>query len=123
MKAFDGRGPTSPEDQNGMHLRLVVTRAAKDHADPEQKSSQTELRVNRAIEDEIDPGQEAFQIELANLRSSNHQLRAQNLVLRTRIERLKSNRSLERTLIMGGMVSLWFFFILSVMTKLIAASN
>jgi hypothetical protein len=123
MRPFDERGPTSPEDQNGMHLRLVVTGAAEDHADPDQKASQTELLVTRAVGDEADPGQKAFQIELANLRSSNHQLRAENLILRTRIERLKLNRSLERTLIMRGMVSLWFFFILSVMTKLIAASN
>jgi hypothetical protein len=39
------------------------------------------------------------------------------------IERQKSHRVLERSLIIGGMVALWFFFILSVMTKLIALSN
>ena len=35
----------------------------------------------------------------------------------------KSNRSLQKSLIIAGMVSLWFFFILSAITKLIASSN
>jgi len=74
-------------------------------------------------EDEADPDQDLSQTELAKLRSSNHRLRVENLALHTRIERLKSHRSLERSLIIGGMVSLWFFFILSVMTKIIASSK
>ena len=72
---------------------------------------------------ERDLNEELFRTELAELRRSNHQLRAKNLALRSRIERQKSHRVLERSLIIGGMVALWFFFILSVMTKLIALSN
>src|SRR5436305_3758563 len=79
--------------------------------------------VTRVAEDEADTDQDLSQTELAKLRSSNHRLRVENLALRTRIERLKSNRSLERSLIFGGMVSLWFFFFLFVMTNIIASSN
>ena len=85
-----------------MHLRLV-TRASEDEADLDQEA--------------------ASQTELAKLRSLNHQLRVENLALRTRIERLKSNRSLERSLIAGGIVALWLFFVLSVITKLTVLSN
>ena len=103
MRDFDSNGLTSADNHvNAMRTSIVVTRVAEDEADPDQDLSQTEL---------------------AELRSSNHQLRAENLALRTRIERLKSDRSLKRNLIIGGMVSLWFFFILSVMTKIIASSN
>jgi hypothetical protein len=101
MRLLDKNGLTSPEDdRHAMHLRLV-TPVAQDEFDPDQNESETEL---------------------TQLRSANHRLRAENLTLRTRIERLKSNRSLERSLIVGGVASLWFFFILSVMTKLIALS-
>jgi hypothetical protein len=103
MRDFDSNGLTlADDDANAMPMSVVVTRVAEDEADPDQNLSQTEL---------------------AKLRSSNHRLRVENLALRTRIERLKSNRSLERSLIIGGMVSLWFFFILFVMTKIIASSN
>jgi hypothetical protein len=103
MRDFDSSGLTLADDHaNAMHTSVVVTQVA---------------------ENEVDPDQDLSQSELAKLRSSNHRLRAENLALRTRIERLKSNRSLERRLITAGMVSLWFFFILSVMTKLIASSN
>ena len=103
MRDFDSNGLTlADDDANAMPMSVVVTRVAEDEADPDRNLSQTEL---------------------AKLRSSNHRLRVENLALRTRIERLKSNRSLERSLIIGGMVSLWFFFILSVMTKIIASSN
>ena len=102
MRDFDSNGLTlADDDANAMPMSVVVTRVAEDEADPDQHLSQTEL---------------------AKLRSSNHRLRVENLALRTRIERLKSNRSLERSLIIGGMVSLWFLFILS-MTKIIASSN
>lgn len=102
MSFLDKNGVTSPEDdRHAMHLRLV-TPVAQDEVDPDQNESETEL---------------------TQLRSSNHRLRAENLTLRTRIERLKSNRSLERSLIIGGMVLLWFFFVLSVITKLAAVSN
>jgi hypothetical protein len=124
MRPLDSRGLTSPEGQNAMHLRLVITRAAGDEADQDQEASQSELVGTPIVQDEADPDVETTShTELAKLRNSIHQLRAENLALRTRIERLKSNRSLERTLIIGGMVSLWFFFLLSVITKLIAASN
>ena len=96
--ANDNGGLTSPAD--AMSMNGVVARVA-----------------------ERDLDEEFFRTELAELRRSNHQLRAENLALRTRIERLKSNRSLEKSLIIGGMVALWFFFILSVMTNLIALSN
>ena len=103
MRDFDSNGLTlADDDANAMPMSVVVTRVAEDEADTDQDLSQTEL---------------------AKLRSSNHRLRVENLALRTRIERLKSNRSLERSLIIGGMVSLWFFFILFVMTKIIASSN
>ena len=102
MRDFDSNGLTlADDDANAMPMSVVVSRVAEDEADPDQDLSQTEL---------------------AKLRSSNHRLRVENLALRTRIERLKSNRSL-RSLIIGGMVSLWFFFILFVMTKIIASSN
>jgi len=67
--------------------------------------------------------QPSVQTKMAELEASNHQLRVENLALRTRLERQKSNRSLQKSLIIAGMVSLWFFFILSVITKLIASSN
>ena len=105
MRAFDSNGLTSPDDHaNVVHLHhVMVTRGAEDEGGPDQD--------------------DLSRIELAELRSANHQLRAEILALRSRIERLKSNRSLEKNLIIGGMVSLWFIFILGVMTKLIAASN
>ena len=66
----------------------------------------------------------SVQTKMAELEASNHKLRVENLALRTRIERQKSNRSLQKkSLIIAGMVSLWFFFILSAITKLIASSN
>jgi uncharacterized coiled-coil DUF342 family protein len=103
MRPFDSDGLESPADhRNAMHLRLVDSRLA---------------------EDEVDPDQEAVQTELATLRSSTDQLRAENLALRSRIERLKSNRSLERRLILGGMLAVWLFFMLYVVNKLIALSN
>ena len=69
----------------------------------------------------VDPDQDASHTELAKLRSSNHQLRVQNLALRSSVERLKSNRSFERNFMIGGVVSLWFFFILFVLTKFVAS--
>ena len=63
---------------------------------------------------------DADQTELTDLRSSNEQLRVENLRLRARIERLKSSRSLERYLMSGGMTLLWFFFIAFVLHKMIA---
>jgi hypothetical protein len=102
MRDFDSNGLTLADDHpDSMRASIVVTRVAGDKAGPDRDLSQTEL---------------------SKLRSSNHRLRAENLALRTRIERLKSNRSVERCLIVAGMASLWFFFILSVMTKLIALS-
>jgi hypothetical protein len=92
-------------------------------ADDHIQATRTSIVVTRVADDEPGPDQDLAQTELAKLRSSNRQLRAENLALRTRIERLKSDRSLKRNLIIGGMVSLWFFFILSVMTKIIASSN
>jgi hypothetical protein len=103
MTPFDSHGLTSPEDhRNEIHIGVVVSRVAQH---------------------EVDLDQEASQKELAKLRNSNHQLRAENLALRTRIERLKSGRSLERNLIIGGVLALWFFFIFSVISKIIASSN
>ena len=104
MRPFDSNGLTAPDDHtNVVRMNVVVTRGAEDEADPDQD--------------------DLSHTELAELRSSNYQLRAENLALRTRIKRLKSNRSLEKSLIIGGMVTLWFFFILSIITKLITASN
>jgi hypothetical protein len=100
MRSFDPDGLTSTEhSRNAIDIGVVVARVA------------------------TDPDQDLCQTELAKLRSSNHRLRAENLALRTRIERLKSNRSLEKRVIIVGMLSLWFFFLLSVMSKLIALSN
>ena len=103
MRSFDGL--TSYDDHaNVVPMHVVVRRVAEEEkAEPDQD--------------------DVFRTEIAELRSSNHQLRAEILALRNRIERLKSHRSLERSLIIGGLVSLWFIFILAVMTKLIAASN
>ena len=102
MRDFDSNGLTSADDYpDAIHTNVVVTRVAGDKADPDRDLSKTAL---------------------SKLRSSNHQLRAENLALRSRIERLKSNRSVETCLIVVGMLSLWFFFILSVITKLIAPS-
>jgi len=102
MRDLDSIGLTLADQGANAPMSIVVTRVAEGEPDSDQDLSQTEF---------------------AKLRSSNHRLRAENLALRTRIERLKSNRSLERSVIIGGMVLLWFFFILSVMTKLIASSN
>ena len=89
MRDFDSNGlALANDDAKATPMSVVVTRVAEDEADPDQDLSQTEL---------------------AKLRSSNRQLRAENLALRTRIERLKSDRSLKRSLIIGGMMSLWFF--------------
>ena len=102
MRDFDGNGLTADEHTNATRTSFVVTRVPEDEANPDPDPSQKEL---------------------AKLRSSNRRLRVENLALRARIERLKSNRSLEKSLIIGGVLSLWFFFILYVMTKLIASSN
>ena len=103
--SFDNNGLTSPDDHaNVVHLHhVMVTRGAEDEGGPDQD--------------------DLSRIELAELRSANHQLRAEILALRSRIERLKSNRSLERSLIAGGIVALWLFFVLSVITKLTVLSN
>ena len=95
MRELDSNGLISADDRlDAVHTSIVVARVAADEVDPDRDLSQTELS----------------------------KLRAENLALRTRIERLKSNRSVERCLIVAGIASLWFFFILSVMTKLIALS-
>jgi hypothetical protein len=100
MTSFDANRLKSPEDRrNELRLRLVVDGAAEDELDCDQEASQTELEM---------------------LRSSNHRLRVENLALRTRIEGLKSGRSLERYLMIGATMLLWFFFILFVINKTIA---
>jgi hypothetical protein len=100
MTSFDANGLKSPEDRrNELRLRLVVDGAAEDELDCDQEASQTELEM---------------------LRSSNHRLRVENLALRTRIEGLKSGRSLERYLMIGATMLLWFFFTLFVINKTIA---
>jgi hypothetical protein len=103
MGSFDTDGLTSLEhDRNAMHMGVVVARVVEDVADADRELSQTEF---------------------AKLRSSNDRLRVENLALRTRIERLKSDRSLERYLMIGGMALLWFFFIAFVLHKLTTLSS
>lgn len=98
MRSFDTDGLLLSEHQtDAVNIGAVVARVAE----------------------EVD----ADQTELADLRSSNEQLRVENLRLRARIERLKSSRSLERYLMTGGMALLWFFFIAFVLHKLIALSS
>jgi hypothetical protein len=98
MTSFDTNGLLLPEHQtDAINIGAVVAR----------------------VREEAD----ADQAELADLRSSNQRLRVENLALRTKIERLKSSRSLERYLMIGGMAFLWFAFIAFVMHKLIAFSS
>ena len=98
MRSFDTNGLLLPEHEtDGINIGAVVTRVAEEA--------------------------DADQAELADLRSSNHRLRVENLVLRTRIERLKSSRSLERYLMLGGMAFLWFSFIAFFLHKLVALSS
>ena len=102
MRAFDTDGLTSPELEGD----------ATDIVAP----------IAQAVE-QGDQETDAHQAELAELRSSNHRLRVENLALRTKIEGLKSSRSLERYLMIGGMMLVWLFFILFVINKAIALSS
>ena len=60
---------------------------------------------------------ESLQAKVSDLNDSNHKLRVENLVLRTRIERLKSNRSLERKLLMVLGLALWLCFLFAIISK------
>ena len=66
---------------------------------------------------------ESLQAKVSDLNDSNHKLRVKNLALRARIERLKSNRSLERKLLVVLGLFLWLFFLFGVISKALSIIN
>ena len=66
---------------------------------------------------------ESLQAKVSDLNDSNHKLRVENLALRTRIERLKSNRSLERKLLMVLGLALWLCFLFAIISKTLIVLN
>ena len=66
---------------------------------------------------------ESLQAKVSDLNDSSHKLRVENLALRARIERLKSNRSLERKLLVVLGLFLWLFFLFGVISKALSIIN
>jgi hypothetical protein len=62
-----------------------------------------------------------LQAKVSDLNDSIHKLRVENLALRTRIERLKSNRSLERKFLVIAGLALWLCFLFGVISKTLLA--
>ena len=62
-----------------------------------------------------------LQAKVSDLNDSIHKLRVENLALRTRNERLKSNRSLERKLLVIVGLALWLCFLFGVISKTLLA--
>ena len=60
---------------------------------------------------------ESLQAKVSDLNDSNHKLRVENLALRTRIERLKSIRSLERNLLLILTLTILLVFLFGVISK------
>jgi len=82
------------------------------------------VMVARVTEDAlVGPAEQFLQTKMAELEASNHQLRVENLALRNRIERFKSNRSLEKTVIVAVAISVCFLFLLSVFSKVLGSLN
>jgi len=64
---------------------------------------------------------QSLQAKVSDLHDSIHKLRVENLALRTRNERLKSNRSLERKLLVIVGLALWLCFLFGVISKTLLA--
>ena len=64
-----------------------------------------------------------LQAKVSDLNDSIHKLRVENLALRTRIERLKSDRSLERKLLVIVGLALWLCFLFGVISKTLLAET
>jgi len=62
-----------------------------------------------------------FRTKMAELEASNHKLRIENIALRNRIDGLKSRQSSEMTLIAAGAIVVWFIFMMSLASRIMAS--
>jgi regulator of replication initiation timing len=78
--------------------------------------SNATANVDEVVCDEL----EALQTKVSELDASNHQLRVENLALRSRIEALKSKRSLERKLSVFLGLGVWVCFLFVIISKIMS---